>query len=214
MPRRCLLIPVLLLVTAATAALSANAVKPPLRQFKGVPVKENEEDIRMWGEGDSFEDIFESVTVRGSSALPAREGSYYDASRAHDYSLQSAWIEGKNGSGIGEYLEYTLRVTPGQHPSDAAITGLIVFNGYRKSPEIWRKNNRIRRLRVSVSGRPYGVVTLADSYAYQRVKLSDIKLPPHSKTLTLRFTIESIYPGTTYSDTALTELEFVGTGIY
>ena len=168
----------------------------------------------MWGEGDSFEDIFESVTVRGSSALPASEGSYYDASHAHDLNLDSAWVEGAKGDGIGEYLEYTVRVTSGPHPADAAITNLIVFNGYRKSRDLWRKNNRVRRLRVTMNGRPYGVVTLADAYSEQNVRLHDIKLPPHAKTLRLRFTVESVYPGTTYHDTALSELEFSGTGIY
>ena len=203
-----------LLAASATVAISANAVKPPLHQFQGVPMKDKPEEIAMWGDGDSFEDIFESVTVRGSSALPTREGSYYDASRAHDLSLQSAWVEGAKGDGIGEYLEYTVRVTPGLHPPDAAITHLIVFNGYRKTHDLWRKNNRIRRLRLSIDGKPYGIVTLADSYSEQEVKVGAIKLPPHTKTLHLRFTIESAYPGTHYRDTALTELEFGGTGIY
>ena len=130
MPRKALVI--LLFAATVTMALSANAVKPTLRQFRGIPVQENPEAIAMWGDGDSFEDIFESVTVRGSSALPAKEGSYYDASRAHGLSLQSAWVEGVKGDGVGEYPEYTTRVTPGPHPADAAITGLVVFNGYRK----------------------------------------------------------------------------------
>jgi hypothetical protein len=196
------------------AALGANAGKPRLRQFHGVPVKENPDDILMWGEGDSFEDIFDSITVRSSSALPAKEGNYYDASRAHDHGLHSAWVEGAKGDGVGEYLEYTTRVTPGQHPADAAITGLIVFNGYRKTRQSWRDNNRIRRLRMSVNGKPYGIITLADSYTQQQVQVGSVKLPPHSKTLVMRFTIESVYPGAKYRDTALTELEFFGNGIY
>jgi hypothetical protein len=168
----------------------------------------------MWGEGNRFEDIFESITVRGSSALPAREGNYYDASRAHDDDLQSAWVDGAKGNGVGEYLQFTTRVTPRRHPADAAITGLIIFNGYRKTPRSWRDNNRIRRLQMSVDGKPYGVITLADSYAYQKVDVGTIKLPPHAKTLALRFTIQSVYPGAKYQDTALTELGFVGGGIY
>jgi hypothetical protein len=203
-----------LLLSTVIGALSANALKPPVREFRGVPVKEDPQEIKEWAEGDSFEDIFESVTVRGSSALPASEGKYYDASRVHDYNLDTAWIEGAKGDGIGEYVEYTLRVTTDKHPDDAAVMGLMVFNGYRKNRDLWQKNNRIKRLRLSVNGKSYGVVTLADSYAYQRVKIGSIKLPPHTQTLVLRFTIESVYPGTKYNDTALTELEFEGTGIY
>ena len=67
---------------------------------------------------------------------------------------------------------------------------------------------------MSVNGKPYGVITLVDSYAYQKVKLDPIKLPLPAKTLMLRFTIESVYHGAKYHDTALTELEFQGTGIY
>lgn len=212
MPRNVLLLA--LLAAFATVAISANAVRPPLQQFQGVPIQEKPDEIAMWGDGDSFKDIFESITVRGSSALPAREGNYYNASRAHDLSLQSAWVEGAQGDGIGEYLEYTARVTTDHHPDDAAITHLIVFNGYRKTRDLWRKNNRIRRLHLSIDGKPYGIVTLADSYSQQELKLGTIKLPPHTKTLRLRFTIESVYPGTQYRDTALTELEFGGTGIY
>lgn len=45
-------------------------------------------------------------------------------------------------------------------------TGLTIFNGYRKSKELWRDNSRVKRLKMYVGGKTYGVIHLKDAYNY------------------------------------------------
>lgn len=182
--------------------------------MRAIPVEQPNEDLSQWGEGDSFEDIFDSIAVRASSALPPSGINHYAAKCAHDLDLKTAWVEGVPGDGIGEYLEFTLKPTPPVSSSvDRAILRLTVFNGYRKTRALWRQNGRIHRLAMSVNGKPYGVIDLADEYRYQSVAVGHIPLPARG-SIVLRFTILSVYQGTKGHDTALTELEFHGTGIY
>lgn len=181
--------------------------------MRGVPFAEQPDEIAMWGEGDSFDDIWSEQIARASSTLPPQNGTRYDARNLCDGSLSTAWVEGAPGDGIGEWFELRLRVAEGPH-EDAAIQGMTVFNGYRKSRALWRENGRIRRLRLDVNGKPYGTITLADAYEHQKVDLGRIPLPPHDEVTVLRFTIQAVYPGTKGHDTALSEIAFHGTGIY
>jgi len=204
----------LVLILIMLLTLPGAAQQSRWRQMHGVPKEEPGEDLSHWGEGDGFEDIFDAVVVRASSSLKSSGGNDYGAKCAHDDDLKTAWVEGSPGDGIGEYLEYILTPHPDEGRTDRAVMGLTVFNGYRKSPALWKENGRIHRLRLDVNGKPYGVITLADTYRYQTVDIGRIALPPHGK-IVLRFTILSVYPGTKYHDTALTELEFSnGLGIY
>ena len=129
----------------------------------------------------------------------------YGAAQAHDFNLNTAWVEGVEGDGVGESLEYTIVAESG----DLRVTGLIMFNGYRKSKELWQDNSRAKRLKMYVDGKPYGVINLKDAFNYQTVNVGDVKLKPKKKT-TLRFEIMEVYKGRKYSDTAITEIELDG----
>lgn len=202
---------------AAMAALfygivTSTSAQAPVREMRGVPVEKKGEDLSEWGEGDSFEDIFEREEMTASSCLKANGINRYDAPMVHDYDLKTAWVEGNRGDGIGAWVEY--RLTPIQSDaSDRAILSLTVFNGYRKTQTAWQENGRVKRLRLAVNGKPYGTILLADTPRYQEVNIGRIPLVGQKPVL-LRFTIQSVYPGTKHHDTALTEIGFGGTGIY
>lgn len=183
------------------------------REMRGIPQEKPGEDLSEWGMGDSFEDIFETMSIRGSSSLRPNGINRYDSENVKDRNLATAWVEGAKGNGIGEYIEYTLTPQKNIGANDRAIMNILVFNGYRKTRTTWKENGRIKRMRLSVNGKPYGTILLADTYRYQTVDLGRIPLPRTGRVV-LRFTIASVYPGTKYSDTAMSELEFGGTGIY
>lgn len=191
-------------------AVTAFAAPPLLR---GVPAKEDPELIAEWGVGDSFMAFFASGKARASSALPAAPDVGYGAKNAFDSKLSTAWIEGAKGDGVGEWVEFTLNPRP-VSDQNLEVTQLAIFNGYRKNRDLWRKNGRVRRLRMSVNGKPQSEIALADSFAYQKVVLKPIPIPKRGRPLVVRFTILSVYPGTTYRDTALSEIEFDGTGVF
>jgi hypothetical protein len=202
------------IVAVGVPALRAIGAPRPLPQMQGVPFPESDGEIATWGEGDSFEDIFESVEVRASTALAPEAGTSYAAACAHDGNVNTAWAPAKNGrDGVGDFLEFTLRRAAQTEPNPS-LDGMVVFNGYRKSRVLWQENNRVRRLAMSVNGRPYGVITLADAYVHQRVSWDAIPLPAPPRTTVVRFTIAGVYHGTKFHDTAISEIGFKGNGIY
>ncbi|MBC8139365.1 MAG: hypothetical protein H8F28_26105 [Fibrella sp.] len=202
-----------IIVTALLGVLVLpGSAQKTLPEMRGIPMEKKGEDLSEWGVGDSFEDIFEYEEVSASSSLKPSGINRYDAEMAHDNNLKTAWVEGVRGDGVGSWLEY--RLTPIQSEgTDRAITGLTIFNGYRKTQAAWKENGRIKRLRIEVDGKPYGTILLADTPRYQSVNIGRIPLVRNKKVL-LRFVILSVYPGTKHRDTALTELGFEGTGIY
>jgi hypothetical protein len=167
--------------------------------------QEDPEMIEDWGAGCSFYCADFSVTSRASSSLPHRNKLRYGAAEAHDFKLNTAWVEGSEGDGIGEFLEYT--IDTGE--SNLRVTGLIVFNGYRKSKELWQDNSRVKRFKMYVDGKPYGIISLKDAFNYQTVEIGSVELKAKKKT-TLRFEIMEVYKGRKYSDTVITEIELEG----
>lgn len=192
-----------LLIFAADATAQAK-----LPTFNATVVeKENPEWIAEWGVGCSFYCANFSHTERASSALSRRGKLKYDAGQAHDFNLETAWVEGKEGDGIGEFLEYVIDTS--EHTGDnLKVTELTIFNGYRKSRELWRDNSRVKRLKMYVNGKPYAIIGLKDAYNYQVVEVGEIELK--QKRTTLRFEIMEVYKGRKYSDTAITGIELEG----
>jgi len=68
----------------------------------------------------------------------------YGAANAIDGSSQTAWVEGVDGDGIGEWIQIHL-------PQQTTLTGLRIKNGYWKSERHLRLNTRVARILVSFS---------------------------------------------------------------
>ena len=56
----------------------------------------------------------------------------------------SAWVEGQAGQGIGEWIAI-------EFDGLRTVRSIVVRNGYQKSNDIFRKNNRVRQLRAVFS---------------------------------------------------------------
>lgn len=190
----------LLILTGSSHAQSK------LQTFNATAVEvESSELMQTWGEGCSFYCAILSATERASSTLPPRNRLRYDAGQAHDFNLNTAWVEGSADHGIGQFLEYIVEPTG----DSQEVTGLTILNGYRKSRELWQDNSRVKRLKMYVNGKPYGIINLQDAYNYQTVEVGHVKLKPQQKTV-LKFEILEVYKGRKYSDTAITEIELEG----
>ena len=55
---------------------------------------------------------------------------------------RTAWVEGEEGYGIGEYIESTgdNRIWSG--------TLIVILNGFQKSIKLWKKNSRVKTVKV------------------------------------------------------------------
>lgn len=149
-----------------------------------------------------------NYAIKASSSLSKAEGSSYVAKNANDLSYQTAWVEGKDDEGVGEYLEYFFK------NRSPRITQIIISNGYVKSEVAWRNNNRVKKLKLYVNGKPYGILQVADSRDDQVFEVGTLGRNKDGTDLVLRFEIMEIYKGDKYNDTAITEIYFDGIDVH
>ena len=146
-------------------------------------------------------------SVTASSAL----GEKYAAEKAHDFSIVTAWVEGVEGNGEGEYIKYAF---PGTCPR---ITTVLIHNGYVKNWDVWRDNGRVKKLLMYYNDKPYVILHLQDTANLQSF---DVGILGHeersdaSPAWSIKFEILEVYPGEKYEDTAITEIYFDGIDVH
>ena len=142
--------------------------------------------------------------IKASSSL----GDSYKAEFANDLSYKTAWVEGKKDEGIGEYLEYYFK------NDSPRITEIIISNGYMKSEETWKNNNRVKKLKLYVNDVPFGILNLKDSRTDQYFEIGTLGHNKNRTDLILKFEILEVYKGSKYNDTAITEIYFDGIDVH
>jgi len=134
------------------------------------------------------------TTLCTSSVLPPAHGNIYGPRNLTDGDDTTAWVEGSNGQGLGEFVVL-------EFDSARPVRGLTIRNGYDKSPDIFGKNSRVKDIELHFSTGDSLEATLKDGPGPQHVELSR---PVNAKWIEL--IIRSVYPGSKYSDTAINEL--------
>ena len=151
----------------------------------------------------------EVLEVTATSSLHPIGKFSYDASHAHDFDHESVWAEGAKGQGIGESLTYEFA---GGCPR---ITTVNILNGHVKSEKAWRENSRVKELLVYYNGTPYAILDLENSRTLQSFDVGVLGFHDlDAKNWTLKFEILSVYPGTKYEDTVISELYFDGIDVH
>lgn len=161
-----------------------------------------------------------STTLAGNATvLGARPGSGrrwyrtdYGPESLFDGIASNAWVEGVDGSGIGEWVEFELT---------SPIVGLSIYNGIQMyTGGIWRydfsRHNRDREYYEGIWGQNNRVsrvtIEALETGYRKRIDLADERTPTRLDTLFLpagryRMTVEAVYPGSRWDDTCLGELE-------
>jgi len=189
-----------------------------IEENKNLETEILEEELMMefyfpiWGDGSCWGDCWyncvNNASVKSKTNLKSIGTNNYSANLAHDFDLRTAWVEGANGYGIGDYLEYEISTI--EEPT-VKLTEIIVVNGYVKSLEAWNNNSRVKSMKMYVSDKPVAIINLEDTHAYQRINIEKY-IPDNVYVMTIRFEITDIYKGDKFSDTAITELIFNGKG--
>ena len=145
-------------------------------------------------------------SVTASSALADR----YAAEKAHDFSIVTAWVEGVEGNGVGEYIKYAF---PGTCPR---ITTVLIHNGYVKNWDVWRDNGRVKKLLMYYNDEPYAILNLQDTMGLQSfdVGVLGYEDKDSAPAWSIKFEILEVYPGKKYEDTAITEIYFDGIDVH
>lgn len=135
---------------------------------------------------------FETYCV--SSVLPSQFGNSYGPENLFKGGRDVAWVEGRRGHGVGEWITVEfdeLRV----------VRAIELHTGYQKNTDIFAKNGRVRQLRMMFSNGETIMLTPPD-----RPGAEPYKLERPVSAYWIKFTIEGVYPGKLYEDTAVSKL--------
>lgn len=150
-------------------------------------------------------------TVKASSSLDSYGRFSYCAGNLHDFNHETAWAEGVEGDGIGEYIVYEF---PGNCPR---ITTVNILNGYVKSEALWKANSRIKSLKVYYNNKPLAILELEGSRSLQAFEIGVVGYGPKGKESdkwSLKFEILEVYPGEKYRDTVISDIYFDGIDVH
>lgn len=145
--------------------------------------------------------------AKASSTLKENGAISCDPQNVNDFNLHTAWVEGAEGQGIGEYLEIIF------DKESIPFNEIHIVNGYAKKQRIWEENSRVKELKVYYNDTPVCVLKLKDTRDEQLFKVDMIgpkDISKSNKDWVVKFEIRDVYPGTKYEDTAITEILFDG----
>jgi hypothetical protein len=161
-------------------------------------------DSKYFDMGDMNRSSFIGITghslrTRTSSYLEETIGNkkitYNGFGGKYYYQITKPWVEGKPGSGIGEWREFDIYSDTDE---------ILFFNGYidPNRPDLYRANARVKEIRVSSGGESW-VFPIEDTPHPQILTI------PKMITGTIRFTIEDVYEGDKYTDTCIGGIYFL-----
>ena len=132
-----------------------------------------------------------SITVSASST----RNTYYP-DYLIDQNLRTAWDEGVDGPGIGEWIRCDF-------DREVSLNSIRIYPGYFKSSAIWAKNNRIAAATLSFSDGSSVHANFPDLMQPQDVSTGGIR------TSLVKLVIENVYSGANDNlDTPISEMKF------
>mgnify|MGYP002738808055 CR=1 FL=1 len=157
--------------------------------------------------------------VSASSTLPPQNAAdinqimEYIPYHAFDGRNDTTWAEGAPGDGVGEWLQLDFA-------RPTTVSGFDINNGYWRLPERIGQNGRVRTMRVTFSDGSSEVFNLYDTDEAQWIDYyvgqgwPTEEIPPGETVLfsaphttsSLRFTVESVYPGNTWDDLCIASI--------
>lgn len=158
------------------------------------PVEKKNENNDDEAEDDSISKEIKIAEITSSSTLQ-QAGYNYSPNNLIDGAYHTCWCEGVEGDGINEKVVFKLE-------DEAKIDRVSIVNGFDKSESLYLKNNRIKTLTL-IFDDGEEVIELEDSYnCYQTIKLDKEHI---SSKLIVQ--INSVYAGSEYQDTCISEIK-------
>lgn len=133
------------------------------------------------------------VTASSSEANTA--DANYDAANVADGKQSTVWVEGEEGSGLGSWVQLDLG-------APRTVSALKVWSGNWYTWDFWNRHNRPKEVEAEFSDGTKQSFTLKDAFAPEVLRLSK---PVTTSSVKLK--IKSVYNGTTFNDTCLSEVQ-------
>lgn len=178
------------------------------KKISSIYLKFMDNDVKVYeikvgeGQGDAAVPLklpqIVAAKVTASSELTPKPA--YDPRQLFDGRLDFGWAEGVAGNGEGESFGAAF-------DAPHSVDGFYIANGYQRSEDHFKKNARVKTLGVYADGTLVKTVDLKDAMGYQYVALD---APVSCREV--RFRIVSVYPGSKYEDTVVSEVKFSSGG--
>jgi len=140
--------------------------------------------------------------VTASSVLESRYNRFmenYHPRYVADDDPKTAWTEGGENAGEGEWIELDLGAV-----SDVRLLHLRIRNGYHKSKKLFRANSRARAITIELQ--PSGVT--ADTALESNMVWQDVAIAqPVGPVESVRVLVTSVYPGKVFSDLCISDVQ-------
>lgn len=133
--------------------------------------------------------------VTASSTYPDENGVTYEPGRLVDGKLSTSWVEGEQGGGLGSWVELDLGGAKKVHE-------VRLYGGMWYSGDYWKRGNRPKEVEFSWSDGSKDVFALKDE-----MKMQKFVLPAPKDTTTVRVRLKAVYDGSTWLDTAISEVQ-------
>ncbi|MED5374515.1 MAG: hypothetical protein VX899_26095 [Myxococcota bacterium] len=144
----------------------------------------------------AFAGVVKIVGATSSSIYPEGDGVRYTPEQSYDHKVSANWTEGdESGSGLGEWVQVDF-------DGETNLTAFRIWNGTFTSYDMWNRSNRIKDLEIEFSDGSKQTFTLTDEMKSEYIELKPVK----ASWAKLR--IKSVYSGTTFTDTAVSEVVF------
>lgn len=140
-----------------------------------------------------------SMAASATSSYPETEGVNYDPKNLVDSKVSNVWVEGEPGSGLGSSVTLDLG-------ADQSVSGFRIWNGNWYSADFWKRHNRVKDIEVTFADGSKQSFTLKDEMTPETVTF-----PKAVTTSSLKLTIKSIYGGSTFPDTCISEIQVLDT---
>jgi len=134
------------------------------------------------------------ITASASSVRLAVQANTYYAANAMDGKRSTAWIEGVDGPGLGEWIRFDF-------DREINLHRILFLPGYFKSPSVFAQNNRLATVTAQFSDGSSRDLNFSDQMQSQKIDLGAVK------TRWVKLVIKSVYYGSD-PDTALSEVAF------
>lgn len=142
-----------------------------------------------------------------SSFLQSNWNKYqenYHPNYAFDDNPATAWVEGAEGNGENETLEWEVSTL-----DTADEVEVAVYNGYQKSKNLLAANGSVKEVELHFFGtKPQFQTTMKDALENKMgPQKITVKLPENHGLTKIQLKIISTYPGKTYKDTCISDIK-------
>jgi hypothetical protein len=175
---------------------------------------------------DSFQRAGPRWSVVATSSLAPQGQFIYSPEMLVDGNPETAWVEGKEGHGIGEGVTFQAPDYRGYSPADdldgpiiedMPLWGVLIRNGYCRSRETWLANSRVSLLLLKFNDEPVCYISLQDSMEMQHIPVSTWSIGGlqvdfdffASNGNRFTFEIKEVYPGECCDDTGISTICFI-----